>query len=216
MGDKITMGTILGSVAGGFVGAKIGNWSGAKGGWLKNAAGELGFNTLKGGVRGAVTGGVGAGVDGEDIGNGAINGAKNGALGAFSQSVSMIAVLGATYKPTRDQLQYANKMADNFGLSTNKVAWRKGGAYQYLQPLWSGGYSREVTWGRNVATFKGTSASTIGHEYGHIIQVNQQGWAAFQGTGIYEQFLDSFGLASPYSTPGYNEYEAELLFQKYR
>ena len=50
-------------------------------------------------------------------------------------------------------------------------------------------YKREVTWGNSVATFNNTNSDTFGHEYGHIIQVREQGWARFQARGNYESKL---------------------------
>lgn len=75
-------------------------------------------------------------------------------------------------------------------------------------------YRREVTWGNNVATFPITSAGTFGHEFGHIFQVQQQGWAQFQGKGLIEQTQYSFyllGLSkiNPYNTPNTNESGAD-------
>ncbi|MBJ7880435.1 RHS repeat-associated core domain-containing protein [Gelidibacter salicanalis] len=210
MGDNITLSTIAGSAVSGFAGAGIGNWKGVKGSWLKNGIGELGFNTFKGTVRGAVAGAVGAGLDGDNIKNAIVNGAKNGAIGAFSQSALMIGTFGATYKPGTEQLKYANKMADAFGLSTDKVAWRKGGAYQAIQSLIDN--EREVTWGNSVATFSNTDPDIFAHEFGHIIQARQQGWSTFQGRGIFEQI---FIGQSVYDRPGSNEYEARVFARDY-
>lgn len=123
----------------------------------------------------------------------------------------MISIFGATYTPSADQLKYANKMAKTFGLSTQKVAWRKGGVYQVVQPLWSGGQNREVVWGRHVATFENTTPKTMVHEFGHIIQVHKLGWGAFQARAIYEQILGTFGVVDPYRTEGFLEYEANNL-----
>jgi len=211
MGDKISVGSVIGSMAGGFVGAKIGNWSGTKGGWFKNAMGKIGFNTLKGGVRGAVTGGVGTAINGGNIGKSMLLGAKNGATGSLIQSSFMIGIFGATYKPSGNQLKYANKMAESFGLSTGDVAWREAGLCQVLQPFWTDGYEREVTSRRNVATFSSTDPSTMAHEYGHIIQVNQQGWAAFQGRGIFEQLIYGANAYSFGLHPNSNEVGARIM-----
>ncbi len=216
-GNNISLGTVAGSVVGGVVSGVLPKWNGVQGGYVANALGEVGTSTLKGSVSGAVSGSVGALVDGEDVGKGILTGARNGALGGFSQSVAMVATFGATYKPTNEQLKYANNMANAFNLSTRSVAWRKGGIYQGLMSL---GYKREVTWGRNVATFGTTSAETFGHEYGHIIQFNQQGWAAFQGRGIIEQlqytfYLMGLGGKDPYRTPGNNEWGADDYLRRF-
>gem|GEM_PF-2989017 len=225
MGDPITFGTFAGSLAGGLTGSRFGDWNGVKGGWFKNALGELGFNSIKGAARGAVSGGVGAAIDGKAIDRGIGNGIRNGAIGGFSQSALMISMFGATYKPNGEQLEFANQMATAFGLSTDDIAWRKGGFYQALQPSLAKmftpkslreGYStsdfaREVTWGRNVAVFGNTSSATFGHEFGHVIQVNQQGWAAFQARGIYEQLFLGLGGYYNYKT---NEYQAESFLQR--
>lgn len=212
-GDGITLGTIVGSVAGGIVGGKMSAWSGVKGGYLKNAFSELGYETMKGGARGAVAGGIGSLIDGKNIRDGILNGAKNGAIGGAAQSAAMIATFGATYKPTNEQLVHARKMASHFELSTDNVAWRKGGLYQLF-------FNREVVWGNNVVTLNDTSAKIFGHEYGHIIQYHLQGWAQFQGKGLIEQTQYSFylmGLSknNPYNTPNTNESGADEYLKLY-
>jgi len=212
VGNRISVGTVGGAIAGGIVGGNLPKWKGVEGGYLKNAMGEIGFNTSRGGIRGAFSGGVGAAIDGSNIGKGIKNGMINGAIGGASQTIGLIATFGATYNPSDDQLKYANNMASAFGLSTSDVAWRKGGLYQVLQPLWSQGYKREVTWGNTVATFRDTDSETFGHEYGHIIQNHMQGWGNFQGRGLFEQL---FFRGNPYQTPGANEYEADRLLYKY-
>jgi hypothetical protein len=98
---------------------------------------------------------------------------KNSAFGSASKSVAMIATFGATYKPTADQLVFVKKMSVERDISYDNVNWRKGCLYQVLQPLWSGGNKRNVTWGNNVAMFNGDSSNVYGHEFGHIIQGNR-------------------------------------------
>ncbi|WP_340198634.1 RHS repeat-associated core domain-containing protein [Ascidiimonas sp. W6] len=210
-GEDVTFGTILGSFAGGFAGAKLGNWSGVKGGWFKNAAFEVGFNSFKGAVRGGVNGFVGALIDGENAIDGLKTGAKNGAMGAAVQSIGMIGLFGATYKPSDQQLKYVKLMSAKYGVSYKDVAYRKGGAYQGVWNLLTKGQGgREVVWGRSIVTFGNkTTAGTMGHEFGHIIQsMKLVGWADFQATGIFEQF---FIGPRAYSTPGFQEYGAEAL-----
>lgn len=209
-GEDVTFGTILGSFAGGFAGAKLGNWSGVKGGWFKNAVFEVGYNSFKGAVRGGVNGFVGALIDGEDALDGLVDGAKNGAMGAAVQSVGMIALFGATYKPSDEQLQFVKLMSEKYGVSYKDVAYRKGGAYQGVWNLITDGNGgREVVWGRTMVTFEGTTPGTFGHEFGHIIQAMKLvGWADFQATGIFEQL---FIGSKAYHTPGYQEYGAEAL-----
>jgi RHS repeat-associated protein len=210
-GEDVTFGTILGSFAGGFAGAKLGNWSGVKGGWFKNAVLEVGYNSFKGAVRGGVNGFVGALVDGENAIDGLKTGAKNGAMGAAVQSVAMIGLFGATYKPSDQQLKYVKLMSQKYGVSYKDVAYRRGGAYQGVWNLITGGKGgREVVWGRNVVTFgEKTTSGTMGHEFGHIIQAMKlDGWASFQMKGIYEQL---FIGSSVYGIPGSNEYGAEAM-----
>ncbi|MDR3271896.1 MAG: hypothetical protein LBT29_00225 [Flavobacteriaceae bacterium] len=48
---------------------------------------------------------------------------------------------------------------------------------------------REVTWGRNIVTFKDTKPNTFGHEFGHYIEVMQQSWGTMQMKGIWEQLF---------------------------
>jgi len=212
-GEQITTGTILGSLAGGFVSGAFPKWNGIKGGWAANAVAEIAFGSIKGGLRGAISGSIGALVDGSDFGDGLIDGAKKGGLGGFSQSFSNIAAFGATFKPSKEQLIYADKMAAAFDLSTDKMAWRKGGLYQVI-------IDREVVWGRNANMNSGSRPEDFGHEYGHIIQTHVQGWASFQGRGIFEQtkytlFLMGFSVENPYRTPGNNESGADDYLHKY-
>jgi len=122
----------------------------------------------------------------------------------------MVAVFGATYKPTVQQLKYADKMANAFGLSTDNVSWRRGGIYQGIMSLMNN--KRDVTWGNNVATYGSTSSKTFGHEFGHIIQINKQGWARFQAIGIFEQLFIGNKV---YRTPGTNEYGANKYLYQY-
>ncbi|QTE23347.1 hypothetical protein [Polaribacter cellanae] len=204
MGDNITLGTVVGSIAGGLVGGKLPKWKGVKGGWLKNTLGEIGFNSARGAIRGSATGGVGALIDGGNIGKGIANGAKNGAIGGGAQSIAMIAAFGATYKPSAKKLEYVNRMAKATGISAKSVNWRKGGIYQGIMSLLDN--KREVTWGNNVATFNKTDADVFGHEFGHIIQVRDQGWAIFQAKGIYEQLILGSSSYGKFET---NEYGAE-------
>ena len=105
-----------------------------------------------------------------------------------------------------------SELAKRFELHPNQISqWRKGGIYQGIQSLLD--YKREVTWGNTVATFRDTLPKTFGHEFGHIIQFNTQGWAAFQGRGIFEQLiwgLDAYDISKH---PNSNEVNAwELLY----
>jgi len=102
-----------------------------------------------------------------------------------AMAVGKIVAFGATYIPTDDQLEYVKKMSNKYSVSYENVQWRKGGIYQGIQSLLD--YRREVTWGNTVVTFGDTDKNIFGHEFGHIIQFSTQGWAAFQGKGIFEQ-----------------------------
>lgn len=163
---------------------------------------------MKGGARGAVAGGIGSVIDGKNVKDGILNGARNGAIGGAAQSAAMIATFGATTKLSDSDAKYINDIQkkNNF---KGKYIVRKGGLYQGIQSLLN--YKREVTWGNSIVAFNSATPETYGHEYGHIYQFYTQGWAKFQGKGLVEQFLDFFGLASPYFTPGYNEYDAENM-----
>ena len=188
---KIDLKNIGASIIGSFVGNRIPGWKRIKGkgfgGWIKNSVGEVLHSSLKYGITGAISGGFN----------------------------SLFRVFGATYKPTDEQLKYVKKMSEKYGVDYKNVKWRKGGLYQLLQPLWSGGFNREVVWGNNVATFSNTDANTLGHEFGHIIQVRQQGWSNFQAKGIWEQiYVNMIKGIDPYTTRKeegnqYNEYDAE-------
>lgn len=87
----------------------------------------------------------------------------------------------------------------------------KGLIYQGIQSLLD--YKREVTWGNTVATFGDTDKNVFGHEFGHIIQFNTQGWATFQGRGIYEQIINFMFGVPVYDSMMYNEGAAESMLQ---
>lgn len=215
LGDPITAGTIAGSVAGGFVGAKLPGWQAVKGGYFTNAVGELAFSGTRGLLTGAASGFTGGLIDGDsNLGQRTYRGAINGALGSISQTTALVATFGATRQLNSDQSQYidAIQKKNNFKGSYNV---RLGGLYQVLQPLWTFRREhREVTWGNNIVAFKDTSPDTFGHEYGHVYQFYTQGWAKFQGKGLKEQFNDSFGIGSnPYLTKNANENLAERMLR---
>lgn len=210
MGDSIGWGTIAAGVVSGYVGAKMSEWQAVEGGWFANAAGELMYNSGKGALLGGISGTVAAALSGKDMGEGMKTGMINGAYGAASQTFAMTLTFGATFIPDPEKLTKVKKMSALRGVSSEGIRWRKGGLYQVLQPLWSGGSKREVTWGNNVAVFNNTNADTYGHEFGHIIQVRAQGWSVMQGRGIWEQIV--VGSAS-YQTRGKNEFGAESMLQ---
>jgi hypothetical protein len=209
---KIDFASIGASVIGAYVGQKLPGWKGVSGkgfgGWLKNSVGELLHSSLKNGITGAISGGFSALFRGDNVWQGIKGGFENGAYNGAGQAAFMIGAFGATYKPTDDQLKYVKKISKERGVSYEGVKWRKGGVYQVLQPLWSGGQKREVTWGSNVATFGDTDSDTFGHEFGHIVQTQTQGWANMQARGIWEQLF--FGSSS-YQTRGFNEFGAEQM-----
>ena len=220
---KIDLKNIGASIIGSFVGNKIPGWKGIKGkgfgGWIKNSVGEVLHSSLKYGITGAISGGFNSLFRGENVWKGMKQGFENGVYNGAGQAVFMVGVFGATYKPTDEQLKYVKKMSEIYGVDYKNVKWRKGGLYQVLQPhfakLFSSDpkkstdyYTREVVWGNNVATFSNTDANTFGHEFGHIIQVRQQGWSNFQARGIWEQVI--YGQRA-YGKEGTNETEADNM-----
>ena len=211
---KIDLKNIGASIIGSFVGNRIPGWKGIKGkgfgGWIKNSVGEVLHSSLKYGITGAISGGFNSLFRGENVWKGMKQGFENGVYNGAGQAVFMVGVFGSTYKPTDEQLEYVKKMSEKYGVDYKNVKWRKGGLYQLLQPLWSRGSNREVVWGNNVATFSNTDANTLGHEFGHIIQVRQQGWSNFQARGIWEQVI--YGQRA-YGKEGTNETEAEKWLQ---
>jgi hypothetical protein len=209
-GNSVGFGNLAAGITGAYIGAKIGNWSGVEGGWVKNAVGELAFSAIKGAATGIVSGGTNALIEGKNTVEGMRIGMKNGAIGGAEQSLFMIAAFGTTYKPTDEQLEYVKKMAEASGVSYKDIAWRKGGIYQGVMSLLKN--PREVTWGRNIVTFgNDTKPDAFGHEFGHYIQVMQQSWGTMQMKGIWEQL---FFKGDPYTIPGTNEFNAELMLQQ--
>ncbi len=204
--QRVTYGTILGGLAGGAIGGLVPGFSGIKGGVFANTIGELGHETLRGSITGAVSGGIGAGIDGGNIADGMLNGAYHGAIGGAVSAGLMIGGFGAGIKPTGKTLQSLNKMEAHFasqGMSMGKYApiYRRGGLYSLLLT------KRGVTWGRNLIIPENDHDTFI-HETVHYYQQFGKGSFFFQGKGIYEQTLNTFGR-DPYSTPGTNEYNAE-------
>lgn len=111
---------------------------------------------------------------------------RKGFEGGFSNGVGqaafMIGTFGATYKPSEKQLEIVKKMSEKYKIDYKNVKWRTGGIYNLLIP------NAAVTWGNNVSTTnRHDSPGLLGHEFGHIIQVQTQGWANFQAKGIWEQ-----------------------------
>lgn len=214
-GGELDWTVMLSSLAGAYVGAKLGSWKPVEGGWGRNALGEIGFSAKKGALMGATSGFtkslLSPNLSLKGLMNDTFVGARQGAISSTAMAVGKIAAFGATYIPTDDQLEYVKKMSDKYGVSYENVQWRKGGIYQGIQSLLD--YRREVTWGNTVATFRGTSPDVFGHEFGHIIQFNTQGWATFQGKGIYEQFLNFIFGTSVYDSKMYNEGSAESMLQ---
>lgn len=211
---KVDFANIGASIIGAVVGNKISGWKGVSGkgigGWIKNGMGEILHNSLKYGITGSISGGFNSLFRGENVWKGMRQGFENGIYNGAGQAVFMIGVFGSTYKPTDEQLKYVKELSKKHKVSYENVKWRKGGLYQVLQPLWSQGYRREVVWGNNVVTFKSTDPHTFGHEFGHIIQVVQQGWANFQGKGIWEQLILG---DKAYGKEGTNETESERWLQ---
>ena len=230
---KINLAAIGAAAIGAYVGNKLPGWKGVGGkgfgSWAKNAAGELLHSSIKSGITGAISGGFNALFRGGNVWEGAKGGFENGAYNGAGQAAFMIGTFGATYKPTDDQLKYVKEMSTGNSVSYESVKWRSGGLYQLAQPYLArlfdpngrghsiSEYRREVTWGNNVATFGSsgdfTSSETFGHEFGHIYQVQKQGWANMQSRGIWEQI---FMKGNPYTTPGTNEYGAEEIYQHFR
>jgi len=205
-GQTINAGTLAGSFIGAYAGYKMGNWSGTGGSWLKNAAAEIGFNTLKGAAKGAIAGFTASAINGTDFVKGTFYGARNGSVGGAVQSSLMIGIFGATYIPSDEKLEFVKMMSDATGVSYKDVAYRKGGLYQVVQTAFK--YEREVVWGRNIATFDSTDAETFAHEFAHIIQgFKLYGWGAFQGRAIWEQLT----IINPYEVPGTIEFEADRI-----
>ncbi|REC49015.1 RHS repeat-associated core domain-containing protein [Chryseobacterium pennipullorum] len=211
---KIDAVTITSSMIGSFVGNKLPGWKtlGGKGvwGWTKNAVAEVLYNSTKYGITGAISGGFSAMFRGTNVWQGIKNGFENGAYNGAGQGLFIVAAFGPTFQPDEDDLHFVKKISKERNVSYDHVKWRKGGIYQVIQPLWSSGYKREVTWGNNVATFGSTDPSTFGHEFGHIIQVNNQGWSNMQASGIWEQL---FIKGNAYLIPGTNEFGAEIMLQ---
>jgi len=196
-GNKITWGGVAGAAAGGLLSARLPGWKGVNGNWLGNAAGELAVNTSRGAASGFVSGAISAAIDGKNIKDGALLGLRNGALGGAAQSVAMIGVFGPTYKPKVEGL----KIPDG-------VVFRQGGLYQQIVP------ERDVTWGNNIVTNDYTDLTAYRHELVHFSQYLKQGWAIFQGRGIYEQVINSaFGIeVYDYGKYGFKYQESQAQY----
>jgi hypothetical protein len=204
--QKITAGGIFGSLVGGGLAGTIPNFSGVEGGSFINTIAEMTHETLRGGFSGAIGGGIGAGLNGRDVVEGIIQGAFHGAIGGLVSSGLMIGTFGAAIKPTGKTLQSLQKMeayfaSQNEGYGRYAPLYRRGGIYSLFN-------KRGVTWGRNLIVPE-KDHDTFIHETVHYYQQFKKGFLHFQGKGIYEQSLYSFGISDPYSTPGMNEYDAE-------
>ncbi len=94
LGNDVSLGTVVGSVAGGVFGQTLPKFGGVKGGFFANSVAEIGYGALKGGLTGGVTGGVKALVDNEHVGRGITSGAFNGFVGGATISGLKLATLG--------------------------------------------------------------------------------------------------------------------------
>ena len=211
-GGEITAGSMVGMVAGGLLGAGIGNFSGVNGGSLKNGIAEIGFGIAKGSVTGAAGGGVGAAINGRNIGEGMKKGAINGMISGGTVAALNIAAMGTAYKPSREY--------GNFG--KDSPVYRRG---TFLTRLFAG-EGTGIAIGRNLVVHKlgkynyyrdnetGWEIDIIkynqfleGHETGHFVQQREMGFANFYGRIVSEYF--KYGFFNSYCTNGSLEWNAD-------
>ena len=129
-GNRITLGSVLGSAAGGALDGAIPQFKGISfkkynfGAAVANAGAELAINT----GRGALIGGFGSVVGGGSF----EQGAKCGALGAFVRTGINIAILGPTIRPTGNIKTALNKMGTDLGINLTGAygpTYRAGGLW---------------------------------------------------------------------------------------
>ncbi|RNC63249.1 hypothetical protein D7D25_17555 [Proteiniphilum sp. X52] len=194
-GGDVSWGNLAGMVAGGVLGAKIGNFSGVKGGALKNIGAEMAFGIGKGAATGGVGGAVGAAIDGKNIGKGLLQGAKNGAIAGGTLAGLNVVSMGATYKPDISYGEF-----DDY-----TPVYRRG---HFLWPKSAG-----MTVGRNLVTrLTGDDPDydsyLQAHETGHLDQQAKMGFANFYGE-ILKEYLTE-GFYASYDIPNTLEHGANL------
>jgi hypothetical protein len=192
-GQKITWGTLAGSVAGGLLQGQLPQFSRVKGGSLVNGLAEVGPRAVSGAITGAEGGGVGALVDGENIEQGLINGARNGAIGGAVMAGLTIATMGTSYLPDQEY--------GDFG--------RYGPVYRRGTFLTRALFADDgVTLGRNLITNE-TNGRDVGlraHETYHFIQQKEMGFGKFYSRTLAEYI--KYGQSKTYRTPGTLENDA--------
>ena len=96
-GNNITLGSVVGGMAGSFLSASMPSFSGVQGGLFKNAIAEVGFSMAKGAYVGAFSGAIGGAIDGNP--NGMIQGMVGGAISGGSGALLRIGLMGPTFIP---------------------------------------------------------------------------------------------------------------------
>ncbi|HEX7755847.1 MAG TPA: FG-GAP-like repeat-containing protein [Niabella sp.] len=202
LGNKVTVGTVLGAAAGGILDGAIPNFKGIRfqkynfGAGVVNAVAELAITTARGGL----VGGVGA-----EIGGGNFwQGAKAGAVGSFVGTTINLAVLGPAIVPTGEVREALKRMGEDLGikpLGPYGPVYRAGGIWQ-----------RGLTEGKSAMINNQSGLDDVKtwvHETYHFYQQLTQGWSVQFMKGVYEQwYMWPFQGIYPYTKPGTNEYGA--------
>ncbi len=191
-GQDITLGTLVGSVAGGFVRGALPGFTGVEGGAIANIGAEALHMAGTGAITGAVNGGVAAAVDGRNVVQGIVFGAKDGFIGGVAQAAANNFLFGNTYIP-----------GGHFEV-TNQV-FRRGNP---IFSLFTNGGGLAA--GRNLSTGNDPDDPDFlpwvqHHENSHYLQMRESGFGAFYAktTGQY------FG-GNPYGTVGTFEWKANV------
>ena len=129
---EVSLGTIVGGMAGGFLGASMPAWKGVKGGAFKNILGEVSYPAFKGGFVGAFSGGIKGIIDKDPDGMkwGMINGAISGGTGSL---FNIIFMAGYTQLVTEE---FENKYS--LHKDTNYLKHKNAGtlpAYREMSPI---------------------------------------------------------------------------------
>ena len=207
-GNNVSAGMIFGSILGGVVSHGIGNYSGVKGGSVKNIVSEIGFNSFKYGISGAFSVGVGAMIDGGDVNQGFANGARYSAIGGLALSTANILTMGPSYKPEEDFGDFG-RYAPVYrkGTFITRAIFKEGTGVALGRNLVThlakpGGYIDNA--GYNIDDF---NRYLQAHETGHYAQQIRMGFG-----GMYQKTLNdysTYGLRNVYGTPGTLEYLAD-------
>jgi len=222
-GGDLTWQGLVGATAGGLIAGSISGFQGVKGGAFKNIGAEILHSAGRGSIGGGVGGVVTNILSGKNPIEGFIRGAKYRAISGAVYAGLQIAAFGYAIQPDQEEnaraIEALNRMENEMrlvgiGMGKYKPVYRSGG-------IWSMFTDRGIALGRNLVIPKSRlfgirTDYTFIHETVHYYQQLYSGYASFLGRGMWEQWVLQGILGQKvYTTPGYQEWIANQLFNLY-